>query len=656
MKKKLLALTLALLLVFGVSLPAMAVDNTVAILGDKAITLEELNSSRDLSGKTLTLTQDVTLELIVPDQAGVYMGLQLTRSTLDLNGFTLTLVLPEDSTPMMVTGISCVDSDIINGNIVYESSVKPSKPSYTYIVLAMQPPVSLENVELVTAEDTEVTAAVNMLLGQSKPVSLSNCMIDVGDAMAVGTMGVSGTPSETGVLRLESGSYKNLTTVDGKITITGTELTPLPEGVDANTTIIVSADTTAIIVDNGNAYLYDTLQDAVDDAAKRTDEEGAVTIHLLKQPESTVQLPENIPVDVTLSKLDEDNTSIIFGNINITDADGNIVTVDENGNLEFTVAVDSVTLDKTSLDLTVGDSATLNAKVEPENATYPTVIWTSSNPNVATVDSTGKVTALKPGTTTITAKADGKTAECTVTVSREPVIPDPNGITVTQPANGTLKVNPSNGSAGTLITVTATPDQGYELAYITVDGEKISGNTFRMPDKAVTVSAVFVPVTFPFVDVKTGDWFYDYVAYVYSNGLMNGVSATEFSPNTTLNRAMIWTMLARLDGVNTDGGANWYAKAQAWAMAEGVSDGTDPMGAVTREQLVTMLWRFKGEPTVDFLLTAKDADTVSSWAYEAMRWAVAEGIIEGDENGLVTPTATATRAQAAAIFMRFIEG
>ncbi len=161
---------------------------------------------------------------------------------------------------------------------------------------------------------------------------------------------------------------------------------------------------------------------------------------------------------------------------------------------------------------------------------------------------------------------------------------------------------------------------------------------------------------FPFYDVSAGAWYYDAVKYAWEHELMNGVTATEFSPNTTLNRAMIWTMLARLDGVNTDGGASWYAKAQEWAMAEGVSDGTDPMGAVTREQLVTMLWRFKGEPTVDFLLTAKDADTVSSWAYEAMRWAVAEGIIEGDENGLVTPTATATRAQAAAIFMRFIEG
>ena len=160
---------------------------------------------------------------------------------------------------------------------------------------------------------------------------------------------------------------------------------------------------------------------------------------------------------------------------------------------------------------------------------------------------------------------------------------------------------------------------------------------------------------FPFYDVSVNAWYYDAVKYVWDNGLMNGTGTAEFSPNTTLNRAMVWTMLARLDGVNTDGGAIWYSKAQEWAVAEGVSDGTDPMGAVTREQLVTMLWRFKGEPAVDFLLTSPDADTISDWAREAMRWAVSNGIIEGDENGCITPTATATRAQAAAIFMRFVE-
>ena len=254
------------------------------------------------------------------------------------------------------------------------------------------------------------------------------------------------------------------------------------------------------------------------------------------------------------------------------------------------------------------------------------------------------------------------TADTTFTaVWREINIPTPNSITVTQPANGTVKVNPSNGSAGTLITVTATPDEGYELAYITVDGEKITGNTFRMPDKAVTVSAVFVPVTFPFTDVKSGDWFYDYVAYVYSNGLMDGTLATTFEPNANMTRAMVWAILTRIDG-ETVTGAAWADTARAWAMAEGVSDGTDPNGLVTREQFATMLYRYAvakgydvsiGESTN--ILSYADFASISEYAIPAMQWACGSGIVTGVTESTLAPQGTATRAQCAAMLMRFVE-
>ena len=240
-------------------------------------------------------------------------------------------------------------------------------------------------------------------------------------------------------------------------------------------------------------------------------------------------------------------------------------------------------------------------------------------------------------------------------------IPDPNGITVTQPENGTVKVNPSNGSAGTLITVTATPDEGYELAYITVDGEKITGNTFRMPDKAVTVTAVFVPVTFPFTDVKSGDWFYDYVAYVYANGLMDGTSATTFEPNANMTRAMVWAILARVDG-ETVTGTNWLETARTWAMANGVSDGENANGYVTREQLATMLWRYAvaqgydvsiGESTN--ILSYADFASISEYAIPAMQWACGSGIVTGVTDSTLEPAGTATRAHCAAMLMRFVE-
>ncbi len=159
----------------------------------------------------------------------------------------------------------------------------------------------------------------------------------------------------------------------------------------------------------------------------------------------------------------------------------------------------------------------------------------------------------------------------------------------------------------------------------------------------------------PFYDVAKGDWFYDAVKYVYYADLMDGVEEHIFAPNDTLTRAMVWTIIARAEGVDTDGGATWYAKAQEWVVAKGISDGENPSAAITRQELVTMLWRLAGEPALGSGISAPDAASVSSWAQQAMSWAVYIGLIEGDENGAVTPAATATRAQAAAIFMRYLE-
>ena len=161
---------------------------------------------------------------------------------------------------------------------------------------------------------------------------------------------------------------------------------------------------------------------------------------------------------------------------------------------------------------------------------------------------------------------------------------------------------------------------------------------------------------FPFTDVSVNAWYYEAVKYVYENGIMNGMDRYSFQPNGTLTRAMIWTMLARLDGVDTEGGANWYAKAQEWATATGVSDGENPTSEVTREQLITMLWRYAGSPTYTADLSGYvDTADISSWAEQAMCWAVATGVIEGDENSALTPKASTTRAQAAAMLMRAIE-
>ncbi len=195
--------------------------------------------------------------------------------------------------------------------------------------------------------------------------------------------------------------------------------------------------------------------------------------------------------------------------------------------------------------------------------------------------------------------------------------------------------------AGEAVTITA------DTAFVAVWG--------NLPD--VKPSEPDTPETpvFPFYDVTARDWYYSAVKYVYEKGLMDGVDVGVFAPNDTLTRAMVWTIIARAEGVDTTGGSSWYAKAQEWVVAKGISDGENPSAAITRQELVTMLYRLAGEPTVSGTITAPDAESVSSWASDAMVWAMNIGLIEGDENGAVTPTATATRAQAAAIFMRYIE-
>ena len=251
-------------------------------------------------------------------------------------------------------------------------------------------------------------------------------------------------------------------------------------------------------------------------------------------------------------------------------------------------------------------------------------------------------------------------------------IPDTYDIDLIVGEGGEAKTNLSNASAGTTITVTATPDNGYELAYITVDGERISGTSFKMPGHDVTVRVYFTngASTLPFTDVNTGDWFFDYVAYVYANGLMDGTSATTFEPNGTMTRAMLVTILWRMEGepvvnylmpfTDVDGGA-WYAEAVRWAASEGIVTGVSdtsfaPNAEITREQLAAILHRYAGEPaTAANLAGYADGASVSAYAVDAMSWCVEHMIITGVTDTTLEPQGTATRAQCATMLMRFAE-
>ena len=181
---------------------------------------------------------------------------------------------------------------------------------------------------------------------------------------------------------------------------------------------------------------------------------------------------------------------------------------------------------------------------------------------------------------------------------------------------------------------------------ITIDNHSLSA-VIPVPEgtSAATMSAIG----------KKYNWYADAVKYVTDKGLMNGTDDNQFSPSATTTRAMLMTVLARYAGEDTTGGATWYEKGMNWAKAKGVSDGTNPNANITREQLVTMMYRYAGSPKADGKLDSfSDAASVRTYAADAMQWAVANGIVNGS-NGKLNPQNNATRAQVAAILMRFCE-
>ena len=360
------------------------------------------------------------------------------------------------------------------------------------------------------------------------------------------------------------------------------------------------------------------------------------------------------------------------------------LTIDQQG----TIHVTSVSLDKTSLELTEGETARLTATVLPETATNRNVTWSSNAPGVATVDSSGKVTAVAPGTATITVTTqDGNhTAACTVTVSSYLPPANPNyRITVEATQGGTVTADPTAAKAGATVTLTPVPDRGYQVGSVAVTDrfgdpvavtEQADGTyTFVMPNGQVTVTVTFAEAPLPFPDVTEGDWFYDAVRYAYENGLMDGVGDNLFAPNSDTTRAQLVTILYRLEGQPAPSGdsgfsdvaaGTWYTDAVAWAAENGIVNGVSetefaPGKDITREQLATILFRYTEAKGYDVSARADlsaypDADQIQSYAAESVAWAVAEGLIQGFEDNTLRPAGNATRAQIATILMRFCEG
>lgn len=263
---------------------------------------------------------------------------------------------------------------------------------------------------------------------------------------------------------------------------------------------------------------------------------------------------------------------------------------------------------------------------------------------------------------------------------------------ITKPSkveNGSIKVSDSKAEKGDTVTITVTPDEGYELDKLAVydeDGDKIGlkdkGDgkfTFEMPKSDVEIEVSFAliedeTVKANFADVAADAWYADAVQYVYENGMMSGTSETTFSPDLTTTRGMIVTILYRLENEPTVTGTTaftdvaadqYYANAVAWAAQNGIVSGIDattfaPNNAITREQMAAILYRYAQFKGYDVSAKADlsvytDAAQVSTYATDAMAWANGAQLITGTSQATLTPAGNATRAQVATILMRFCE-
>ena len=275
---------------------------------------------------------------------------------------------------------------------------------------------------------------------------------------------------------------------------------------------------------------------------------------------------------------------------------------------------------------------------------------TDGSASTTTVTRSGQVEASVTLSRSAVETAEGQAAA--LPMPSVPVTSDRGSapaVTVELPAGITsskVEIPVENVTPGT-VAVAVLPD-GTEAVIRTTQSTE-NGLVLTVED-GVTVKVVDNSTDFS--DVPASHWAADAVAFVSARELFNGTSAQTFSPSTPITRAQLMTVLARLDGADASG-ADALRQGIAWAVESGVSDGRDPGAVISRQQLVTMLYRYAGSPATEYVPDYPDTAQVAGYAVDAMRWAVENGILNGTSDGLLDPYGTATRSQMAAIVMRY---
>ena len=492
-------------------------------------------------------------------------------------------------------------------------------------------------------------------------------------------------------LTIPNGSSLN---TDDKLTVDGGTLNGTPSGdVTYKVTKVELSTSTLALTEGGSETLTATITPdnasnksltwSSDNQSVATVSDGVVTAVSPGSAKITATADgksDTCTVTVTAKtySLSVDPATLDFGSITEGDAQpaAQTVTITNTGNQAVTLNLPTAenfeigALSKTELAPNATATFTIQPKDKLPRGSYSEQITITGDNNVSA---------------TLTATFTVKEPPYTGKYSYE--------LTTSVGDHGSLTVD-RYATEGEKVTITISPDEAYLLDDLTVtSGGKdvaLTDNgdgtfSFTMPSADVKITATFAKdpdwtepeepatdVSEIFIDIAANAWYKDAVQYAYAGGLMTGVSANEFAPEATTTRAMIVSMLARLEGVESaesagfaDVAANdWYATAVNWAAASGITSGTgdgnfSPNTAITREQLAAILMnyaQYKGQDvsaraTLD---TYNDATAISSWANDVMSWAVAEGLLTGVTNDQLQPQGNATRAQVAAILQRFL--
>ena len=501
---------------------------------------------------------------------------------------------------------------------------------------------------------------------------------------------------------------------NGTVTINGgtyTKPVTVKDGVKATVPAEAKVDGAVVAEDGATLTVKGTVKTVTVEAGADVEINGKVETVTVEEGATveingtvdTLELPEG--ADANTVTIGENAT---ITNTKVGETKNILIAVYPDGESRGTVKIYSLAGDTEHLATNMGeyntngnlyrvnaDDETLVAKVTPETGSYvESIRYINGLNDLGDLDDFND---MVPGAeNTFTCAMPTESTSLVVTYAEESYSGGGGGgggggaagsysVSVATAENGTVSVSPKNAVPGTTVTVTVTPDEGYELDELIVtdeDGNTIAVKdegdgkyTFTMPESRVTIKATFVEfgTNLPFTDVSSSAWYADAVRYVYKNGMMNGTSDTEFSPNATTNRAMLVTILHRLE--NTPSAAassftdvvsgSYYADAVNWAAANGIVNGITatsfaPNTAITREQMATILYRYAQYKGYDVsasnnLSAYTDAANISSYATTAMQWANAEGLITGNTTTTLNPTGNATRAEVATILMRFCE-